>query len=1667
MIKKVLKVLIIVSIIITLTMANFIAIGVNMVSYAEDILTQEVKTNHKNVEFSAYFKNEKGDKLKSTEKTINNEDTKLFIDVEVKQEGYFNGEISLDSGNFNIKNEKLSEGIEKIENNKITLNQINAGQKVTIELGIEPIKSDAYDLSLLDMKSKISLNGTYKDSTQKDIKIQATRELELDLVSPFNNETDGIESNYAILTNENTKYNNEDKRVVQLSIKSGIKDNVYPIKNTKIEISVPELEEKLPTEVLVSSKGTIATNGDSEYNLPENAWKYDEKTKTITINVENKANNNIISWAKSGQDEYILTLIYDNTKAVLNEKNININSEITLYDTKGTTLKKVAELQAEETKDYGEIIGVTSSQSEGSIYKGKMYSQIQRDITSTTKIDVTLDKVAEDLYIVDKTETMVRNPQNAEQLLSYTNIDYKQTVFNKNQLIKILGEDFNITIINPKDNSQIAKVTKESKTDANGNIIVTYPENTQSIGIKTNKPEKVGKIEFVNTKTIKSTTANITKLAEQIVTTVEGTYKVNGQDTKIEASTSAIKLEEPQTSAKIEISRKNLSTVLENRGVEIKAILESNKESNDLYKNPTIRIELPSQIQEINVNSIKLLYEDELKISDAKLTTENGKKVINIKLAGEQTNYKDIAIEGSTIIINANLKLDRKTTSSDEAVTLTYTNEKATSYKENKEIGTESTPVSIVSPKGLITVNNIDNLGVETIGDTTEKNVMLEKGKDAKTVKVETEIINNNDSGISNVAVLGTFPTKESKIDNKKSNIETKIASNVAVEGADAKVYYSENENATAVLADSTNAWKENIENNQNVKKYLIVVNNMDNAQTVKASYDVEIPQNLEYNEEAYTGYTVDYTNTTTGLQQNAKSTTISTQTGVGPVIESSLTATVGNDNLQNGSEVKTGEVIRYNVTVKNTGTEEAQNVKISGQVPEGTVYVEPEENYEYTGASYYKETEKQTHDIEVGTIKAGETVTKTYEVRVKTDTADGKEISSKVTTYYGEAKQETNEIKNTVKSGNLRVTVKRVTDRKNELITGNTVQYYAIIENISNKTQENVKLHTNLPENVEEPTLEKITGLKRFTVTKDSEESEEIKIDGEDNSQAEEIEYAEDLNIGNINAGENIVIAYTFNINKEIEAMGKDIQFSTTAKDSSDLSYRSNVRTDLINNIKIEASMSSIQDSKTLKTWDKLDYVIKIKNLSNIEASVIELTDALPEQLNLLSITQDGEKVEIEEGQKEVYINTSIPANGETTINVQTEVGSSLDRASPEVITNKADVLLNGEHIQSTSEISNVIEPAVEDNSSDNNNNNNGNNGNNGNNNNNGQNNNGQETSNHVISGTAWLDENSDGKKDSGEQLLSGINVKLLNVETNELAKNSTGKLITATTSNNGTYVLQNVATGKYIVIFEYDTSKYGITSYQKEGLAQSENSNAVLGKLNIDGKEKTYGITDTIDIENTSVTGINLGLTELKNFDIQLDKYINKITVQDNKGTSSYSYEQSKLAKVELPAKQINGAMVIVEYGIKVTNCGEVDAYASKIVDYMSDEFKFSSELNKDWYQADGNLYNSSLANEKIPAGESRELKLVLTKQMTEDNTGLVNNTAEIAEQYNESGFEDTNSTPKNKKQGENDMSSADIIISVKTGAVTYIALTIIIIAIIGLGVYIINKKVLRKNK
>ena len=116
------------------------------------------------------------------------------------------------------------------------------------------------------------------------------------------------------------------------------------------------------------------------------------------------------------------------------------------------------------------------------------------------------------------------------------------------------------------------------------------------------------------------------------------------------------------------------------------------------------------------------------------------------------------------------------------------------------------------------------------------------------------------------------------------------------------------------------------------------------------------------------------------------------------------------------------------------------------------------------------------------------------------------------------------------------------------------------------------------------------------------------------------------------------------------------------------------------------------------------------------------------------------------------------------------------------------------------------------------------------------------------------------------------------------------------------------------------------------------------------------------------------------------------------------------------QIAAGNIEGITVIVEYKILVTNQGHVPGYAKSVVDYLPKGMGFSGEDNKDWYLSNGNVYTTSLANTIINPGETKELKLVLTRQMTNENTGIVRNTAEIASSYNELGIEDINSKSSN---------------------------------------------------
>ena len=1629
---KVFKVFVVLMLILAMTMTNFVFVGSSLISYAFD----DISTNNKNVEFGVYFKDDNGGQISSIEKSVYSEDIKLGIHLKVKQQGYFNGKIELQNSNFTLK-ETQNDYINKIEGNTITLNQINAGSEVELEIPIEIKREETFNIGLLDMESVIKLNGIYRDSSQKDKEVESSKKVTLKVI-PENKTPENIEKTAKIITNKNLQVAGQEKRVVQILLNVGLKDNSYPIKEININANVPEMNG---TQADASAVVNLNTMTNSQYNY---------ENKQLNVNLKNDTSQeNMVTWKKDGSESIVLTYLYD----VNNVQDITVNGniEITLYnDEKIET--NIDDLLISKDDQKEEVVTANIENSESTIYKGKLYQGIDREYTTTDVVNVNAANILNYIEVREQDVFAAQADYEKNVPLQGTNANtlYRKTTINKEQLIKVLGEDGSLAIRNASG-EQIAVITKDSQADENGNIVIDYGETMQAgIVIRTTAPITGGEISITNNKVIKTNDEKIVKNAVDFNTALFVTTNLNeGQQTP--KNLVKTKLEETTTESYLEVNKSELSTVIEN-DVEIKAVLKSKSELNDLYRNPVLKIQFPEEIEQITVSNISMLYEDELSIKNAYL---NGKE-LTIEIQGEQTHYSESAVEGPTIIINGKLKLNRKTATKDTQIVMSYSNEKAKAYTNDAKATKD---IKIVAPTDVTTVTTIEQLGIEEVNQDSTKEVMLERGTKAKEITPKIEVINNKSNAIKDIKVLGTFPTGTTE-----ESIGINVTSPISAEGA--TVYYTENENATDDISNEDNGWSEVIQNPASVKKYLIAKDEVNSQESIIATYNAVIPENLEYNENASQDYQVNYVDATTNSGNTVKATQVKLTTGVGPKLKANIKAKVGNDELKDKAEVKAGEVIKYTLEVSNVGTETVNNATISGSVPEGTTYVEPKDNYEYTGASYYKEvTDKKAYEGTIETIEVGKTITKEYEIRVNKDITDGKVITNKCTTKYNDVTTESEELSSTLKSGDIRVTVKRITDRNQELFNGSTVKYVSIIENMSSENKENIKLKTSTNSNVDIENLSLSTGT--FDSNKEISDDEILDADEAraekndsisekitENITTEDIEYTDEINLGDFKQGEIKVLTYSLRIKETY-----DSKFSTEVYQNNN-KYRSNLWNDNVLRRDITMTMTSTTESKYVKNYDTFEYVINVIN-NGTTNEPIDLDDEIPDGVEVSNINVNGEDVEFSDASN-ISVEFDLDKGETIVVKIKVEVINYKDKYNSKIITNQAVASVEGVEVAKTEEVTHIIEAEKEINNADNRNND--------------IDDNNITNGNKIISGIAWYDANANGKRDQNENTLSGITVNLLNAETNQLVKDKNGNAISATTSDNGTYVLSNIGNGKYIVVFNYDTKQYSLTKYKVDGVEESKNSNATMNDIVIDGANKKVASTDIIQINNNNISDINIGLIKLQNFDLKLDKYVSKVIVQNKAGTSTTEYTDSKMAKAEIHSKQINGSTVLIEYKIRVTNVGEVEGYAKKIVDYMPNDLKFSSELNKDWYKTNTGLYNSSLANEKIAAGESKELTLVLTKSMTENNTGLVNNTAEIAEAYNELGLADSNSTPGNKTQGENDMSSADVIISIKTGEkIFYITLIVVITLVILSAIAVpivrrvkknINKDELNKN-
>lgn len=1617
--------------------------------------TQSTQTNNANVEFDAYMMEDTNKKYAAIKKI--GEQNYLYAKVTVKNEGYLKGgTISVDNPNFKIvENGIQSESVSKVELNKISLNQIKKGNTVEIAIPIQMQEAETINTSEFNKQNTINFVGTYVDGNGKEKEVKNDITVALGWTQEKKAELDVQLTKLIPYTSAEGNGN-----ILQMVVKSNLKDNLLPVKQDKIEITVPQIKETKPQNVKVVANTTKGTNGDETgINFTTDNYTYNQETGILTIEVNNTENTDgKVSWMKNANDEFIISFIYSSEVTAGTTAPYSVKSTLTLVDTSETHASKTITKEEPLATLPGDVVEFTLNTNVEQLSKGQIYANydatkkvetiyeenVTANITYASLIDsVTIEQDADNFVKADgktKASTTVSGNNYAY---------YKQFVIAKTNFDKILREEGSINIYN--GTTLIATINKDTTPDENQNLVVDLSQfNINNIKVVSSKPVTEGKLEVKLQKAIKAdigyTIAQMKDFASlELNTTAKTTNNVTiaGTDKNLNK---VINFVEPTTEAELTIDNTNLSTVVTNKNVKITAALKTDSLNCKLYKNPTLKITLPNYIENIDIKNVEVLFETE----GTKLTLENykivpnadGTKTIEVTLQGTQTEYTIGSVsKGLNVVITSDLTVNKLTPNKQEQVTMNYTN--------NNQVAEEkqtSAAINFVAPTGIVTISSVSNYveNAETVTAISgeEKTATINTMVEARNAKFEMNLINNYSNSIDNISILGRTLFEGNKAINTGLNLGSTmtmpLASAIAVSGIDASkvaVYYSENGDATKDLSLASNKWTLTPANLANVRSYLIVLTDytMNTGNGISFAYDATIPANLQHNQSAFENYVAYFNNNvpTGAIQDKAVSTKMGVTTGRGPVIETTLKS-----DVDENTEVQTGKFIKYTLKVANTGTEKAENVVATVNVPTGLDYMEEDSQT----SSGYKMVASggTTADINIGNIEAGKTVEKTLIMKASIITEDTLKTETKVTVTSSSITGpiETNLVKNTVvktyflTSVNIQ-NIKKIISENDEY----TYDFLVLSSSIVDKRDETV-LEVNIPQEV---TYEEVKVY-------DKGDKEDTEITNSTTNKYDKNSRKLTVNLGTVNGMNSKKISVKVKVNKLPEnTYSSKVNLNATVSGKNVRAQSITAPETEIGKIGLKINQTStITENAQINAYEDYKYIFTIENLSNIDINDLKVTDMLPDGLEFSSIeviyNNGSKRTSYQKNEDGSVTLDKIMLTAKNKITVEVNViAKGLEKDTE--ITNYAKVECNGMETINSNNIVNTILKYEEKKS--------------------------EEVDKELkrLSGQVWKDENNDGIKDEKETRLSNVEVMLFNNETGKLVTDSNGNIIKEHTADNGTYTFSNVEKGKYTVIFLYDTANYSATAYRKENVDNTKNSDAVDAKITLDGISRVAAITEEI-IVSDNIYNIDLGLITNAKFDLTLNKTVSKITVQDSKGTNEYDCKDTKLAKRDLVGKNVNDTTIIVEYKIAVTNEGAVPGYVKKIVDYMPSEMKFSSELNRDWYtSSNGAIYNSSLSNTVINPGETKEVTLTLTKKMTEESLGLINNTAEIYEAYNDLGLEDVDSTVANKLSNEDDMSSADVLITVKTGEVVlFIGISITAIAIIAVGAYFIKKKVLR---
>ena len=494
--------------------------------------------------------------------------------------------------------------------------------------------------------------------------------------------------------------------LVQYHLRTGMNykegSEVFPVKENETTIQVRDIDGKYPYDVKVIMNSTETTNGNMDKDNVD--VLYNPEIGVVTINMHNQdENGNMISDkipTSDSRDDYVLICYYDTYVDNSPERQIslNISSKMTLFTDETKEVYAEGELKNDVTENIGELTSISHETED--IYNGYIKSNIingteyHTQYTDTTEINVSKKETHQKMQITEENTFVKTNGEEIVRELGNDNqLVYKSTKFEKQNIVELLGEEFAIELSDENGNV-LATIDNNTEFAEDGSFTITYENDVKNLNIKTSNIVSEGILYIENTKEIKNTmkesenvqiktTTNIIGInEEEIVAQTEEATEENTEETQIVETESYrntdekfVEIQSAQTNVDMTVSSTEWTNKQQN-DITFDISLDANSIENNLFKDSTLKIQLPSQVEKVILGNSYIVYGNGLTLQDPYTETdENGNISIIANLAGAQTQYDESKLGLITNVkISATIILKKDIENTTDTLNLVYTN---------------------------------------------------------------------------------------------------------------------------------------------------------------------------------------------------------------------------------------------------------------------------------------------------------------------------------------------------------------------------------------------------------------------------------------------------------------------------------------------------------------------------------------------------------------------------------------------------------------------------------------------------------------------------------------------------------------------------------------------------------------------------------------------------------------------------------------------------------------------------------------------------------------------------------------------------------------------------------------------------------------------------------